>query len=176
MFMWRRALLLLCRRGKSERVVLEIDAELRFHLEMRTRDNITAGMTHAEAHTDALHRFGDFEQVRERCLSIEETVKMSFLKSCLWMMAGCWLAFWALSPGNSGLRAAVLEACAVLILSCLLASLRSIQRNRLAVRAGESVTPTQGEKMLGLSDGEEPCPSIFDADARTPVERLIRDE
>ncbi len=176
MSVWRRALLLLCGRGKSERVVFEIDAELRFHLEMRTRDNIAAGMAHEEARTDALHRFGDFEQVRERCLSIEETGKMNFLKSCLWMMAGGWLAFRALSPANYGLRAAILEACAVLILFCLLSSLRSIQRNRLAVRTGEPSAPLQGEKMLGLLDGEEPYPSVFDADARTPVERLIRDE
>ena len=37
----------------------EIDAELKAHIEMRTEDNIASGMSPAEAHRDAMLRFGN---------------------------------------------------------------------------------------------------------------------
>lgn len=168
----KKALLRLCGGGRSERAGFEIDAELRFHLEMRAHDSVEAGMTPEEARNDAFKRFGNVEQVRERCISIREAGGMSFWKSCLWMSAGCWLAFWAMTPRNVGLRAAILEACAVLILFFLLANLRAIQRDRLDARAIEG----GGAKLLGLVEREEAYADIFAQDERTPVERLLRDE
>lgn len=50
-----------------DREVLE---ELHFHIEMRTRDNIVAGMAPETAREDALRRFGDFERIREKCCEI----------------------------------------------------------------------------------------------------------
>jgi hypothetical protein len=37
----------------------EIEDELRFHIEMRARDNIAAGMSAEDAVADARRRFGD---------------------------------------------------------------------------------------------------------------------
>lgn len=52
----------------------EIDAEIReelaFHLEMRTEENIQAGMPLEEARRDAQKRFGDFETHRTACRRI----------------------------------------------------------------------------------------------------------
>ncbi len=52
----------------------EIDAEIReeleFHLEMRTQDNVRAGMPAEEARRDAQQRFGDFEVSRRACRQI----------------------------------------------------------------------------------------------------------
>jgi hypothetical protein len=45
----------------------EIRDELEFHLEMRTLDNINAGMPADEARQDALRRFGDFERIHASC-------------------------------------------------------------------------------------------------------------
>ncbi len=45
----------------------EIIQELEFHLEMRARDNVLAGMSEADARADALRRFGDFEGTRRLC-------------------------------------------------------------------------------------------------------------
>src|SRR5262245_8323632 len=50
------------RRGKTER---EMDAEMRFHLEMETAENIRRGMSEEEARRAALRSFGGVEQVKE---------------------------------------------------------------------------------------------------------------
>jgi putative ABC transport system permease protein len=50
------------RRGKVER---EMDAEMRFHLEMETTENILRGMSEEEARRAALRSFGGVEQVKE---------------------------------------------------------------------------------------------------------------
>src|SRR5262245_13045934 len=50
------------RRGKIER---QIDAEMRFHLEMETAENIRRGMSEEEAHRAALMSFGGVEKTKE---------------------------------------------------------------------------------------------------------------
>jgi hypothetical protein len=45
----------------------EIVDELEFHIEMRTRDNVAAGMPAHQARQDAMGRFGDFERIRKDC-------------------------------------------------------------------------------------------------------------
>src|SRR5262245_25548128 len=50
------------RRGKIER---EMDAEMRFHLEMETAQNVRRGMSEEEARRVALLSFGGVEQVKE---------------------------------------------------------------------------------------------------------------
>ncbi len=52
------------RRGRLER---ELDAELRFHLEHETEENIRRGMSPAEARQEALRRFGGVERFKEAC-------------------------------------------------------------------------------------------------------------
>ena len=48
----------------------EVDDELRFHLEQRTRDYIERGMSPAAAREAAAQRFGDTARVREACTSV----------------------------------------------------------------------------------------------------------
>jgi putative ABC transport system permease protein len=48
----------------------EVDDELRFHLEQRTRDYIARGMSPEEARAAAADRFGDTSAVREACTSV----------------------------------------------------------------------------------------------------------
>jgi putative ABC transport system permease protein len=50
------------RRGKIER---EMDAEMRFHLEMETAENVRRGMGEEEARRAALRSFGGVEQTKE---------------------------------------------------------------------------------------------------------------
>jgi len=49
----------------------EIDDELRFHVEMRTDDNVRAGMSPEEARDDAHRRFGDFRRIHTTCRRIQ---------------------------------------------------------------------------------------------------------
>src|ERR1051325_1960707 len=48
----------------------EVDAELDFHVEMRTREFIARGMDPAVARTAAIGRFGDIAYVNAQCRSI----------------------------------------------------------------------------------------------------------
>ncbi|HWT02781.1 MAG TPA: ABC transporter permease [Pyrinomonadaceae bacterium] len=61
--LWRRLRALLFKRA-AER---ELDAELRYHLERETEQNVAAGMTALEARRAALRGFGGVEQSREEC-------------------------------------------------------------------------------------------------------------
>jgi putative ABC transport system permease protein len=49
----------------------DIDEELRSHLEMRREDNLAAGMNAAEAHRDAVLRFGNPTTISERVLAAD---------------------------------------------------------------------------------------------------------
>lgn len=45
----------------------EMEEEMRFHLEMRTKENIADGMSAEDAHFSALRSFGGVEQAKEEC-------------------------------------------------------------------------------------------------------------
>jgi putative ABC transport system permease protein len=45
----------------------EVDSELAFHIEMRTRDYVARGMDPAAARAEAMRRFGNVEQINEAC-------------------------------------------------------------------------------------------------------------
>jgi putative ABC transport system permease protein len=57
-----KRLLFLLRRGRFDR---ELDEEMRFHLEMKTRENLEAGASHEEAHYAAQRTFGNMTLLRE---------------------------------------------------------------------------------------------------------------
>jgi putative ABC transport system permease protein len=52
---------------RSEELERELDAELRFHLERDTAQNLQSGMSAEEARLAALRSFGGFEQSKEKC-------------------------------------------------------------------------------------------------------------
>ncbi|HEY4562672.1 MAG TPA: permease prefix domain 1-containing protein, partial [Thermoanaerobaculia bacterium] len=65
---WRRAFRLHLRGGTVEQ---DVDDEIAFHLEMRTRELIEEdGLEPAAAREEALRRFGQMEEVRRRCREI----------------------------------------------------------------------------------------------------------
>jgi len=49
----------------------EVEAELRFHLQMRTKTNIEEGMSPAEAQLAAERSFGDFDRIKSSCCGIK---------------------------------------------------------------------------------------------------------
>jgi hypothetical protein len=60
-------------RSKVER---EIDAELRAHIELRTEDNIAAGMSAEEARRDARIRFGNAAVMKERVTAMDAALTL----------------------------------------------------------------------------------------------------
>jgi len=61
------------------RIDREIDAEMRAHIEMRTADNIAAGMEPDEARRDARLRFGNPVSTRERVAAADMTLGLEDL-------------------------------------------------------------------------------------------------
>jgi predicted permease len=66
----------LFRRAKVDN---EIDAELRTHIEMRTEDNLAAGMSAQQARRDALLRFGNRAVTKERTTEADTTLYIQSL-------------------------------------------------------------------------------------------------
>lgn len=58
--------------GGRIRIARELDDELAFHIEMRARQLVAAGMDPDEARRDALRQFGDVAGVRAQCLTLDE--------------------------------------------------------------------------------------------------------
>ncbi len=58
----------------------DIDAELRSHIEMRTADNLAAGMSPDEARRDALLRFGNRSVLRERVAAADAHMAIDSLR------------------------------------------------------------------------------------------------
>src|SRR5688500_6258301 len=54
-------------RPGAKQIDREIDDEMRFHLEMRSRELREAGLTEERADTEALRRFGDIAGARAYC-------------------------------------------------------------------------------------------------------------
>ena len=53
-----------------QRVEDEVDSELAFHVEMRTREYVTRGMSASDARELAIRRFGDINRVNHTCRDI----------------------------------------------------------------------------------------------------------
>jgi hypothetical protein len=58
-------------RRHHDEIAREVETELRFHIEMRTRANIENGMSPAEARLAAHQTFGDFDRVKDSCCEIK---------------------------------------------------------------------------------------------------------
>ena len=54
-----------------EEIADEVDAELRFHVQMRTNANIETGMAPHEAQLAARESFGDFDEIKASCCEIK---------------------------------------------------------------------------------------------------------
>ena len=59
----------------------DVDVELAFHLEMRTRELLDQGMPPDRARELASRRFGDFEQPREECVAISKRRERRMLRT-----------------------------------------------------------------------------------------------
>lgn len=57
----------------SERLLRELDEEVRFHVEMRAQRLMEHGVPRDDAYAEALQRFGDVDELRQYCQTIEVT-------------------------------------------------------------------------------------------------------
>ncbi len=167
---------------RSERVDREVENELRFHIELRTRDNIAAGMAPEDAAADAMRRFGDFDHVRTMCQEIKEerlANNMKVIKGLIWVMLGCGLTL-KLAAYVQALQIVGAFLILIAFLWRLLVHLREIQSEQHRIKEAEqptlSIIHTIGDYSPNspVEHQFKPVPA-YDKDGRTPVERLLSD-
>src|SRR5262249_50023081 len=154
-----------------------------FHIELRTRDNIAAGMSPEDAEADAMRRFGDFDHIQAVCEEIRKerlTGSMKVIKGVVWAMIGCGLTL-KLATDVIALRDVGQFLILIAVLWLLLIYLREMQPDQHRIKAAEqSLLSVTGAIHDFPSSGfaERPISSIptYDKNGRTPVERLISDE
>src|SRR5258708_16235701 len=61
-------------RRHPDQIAREVEAELRFHIEMRARANIHGGMNPNEAQLAARQSFGDFHRFKTECCEISRSL------------------------------------------------------------------------------------------------------
>jgi hypothetical protein len=112
-----------------DEIAREVETELRFHIEMRTRANIEAGMTPDEAQRAALQSFGDFDNVKASCCEIRRSFPCdtSLLRMGLHItiaaLAGA-AAMWTVNTPHHNLPSLLFQLGFVAVLTCLFAVAR----------------------------------------------------
>jgi len=106
-----------------DEIAREVETELRFHIEMRTRANIEAGMTPDEAQRTALQSFGDFANVKASCCEIRRSFPFntSLLRMGLHIaiaaLAGA-AALWTVNTPHHSLLSVLWQLAVIAILMC----------------------------------------------------------
>ncbi|MGH9835728.1 MAG: permease prefix domain 1-containing protein [Blastocatellia bacterium] len=168
---------------RSEAADREIEDELRFHIEMRTRDNIEAGMTPEDAVADAMRRFGDFDHIQAICEEIRKERRagvMKVIKGITWLMIGCGLTLKTAASVQT-LRDVGDFLIVIALLWRVLIHLRQTQPDQQRIKAAEQTTLSMTHTIGDFSTSSpaeqsfNPVPA-YDKDGRTPVERLLSDE
>ena len=106
-----------------DEVADEVEAELRFHVQMRANANIEAGMTPAEAQLAAQQSFGDFERVKVSCCEIKRGFPFELrpMKMGLYIAIACLAGGFALVAVNlphHNLFGVLWQLAAIAVLLC----------------------------------------------------------
>ena len=101
----------------------EVEAELRFHLKMRTQSNIEKGMTPDEADLSAWQSFGNFDQVKSSCCDIKRgfPFDMKPLKMGLYIAFACiagGVALWVVNVPHDNVFSVLWQLAAIAVLLC----------------------------------------------------------
>ena len=147
-----------------DEIARHVEAELRFHIEMRTRANIDDGMKPEEAQLAALQSFGDFDRVKATCCEISRSLSFDpmplrmGLHIALAAFAGA-MALWAVNVPHHNFVGLFRQLVAITILTCLF----------VFVRRARSKQRLPGDQMSDtfLAERERPRKNeFFVSDAR----------
>jgi hypothetical protein len=117
-------------------IAREVETELRFHIEMRTRANIEAGITPDEARSAAVQSFGDFDDVKTECCEIRRSfpfntslLRMGLHVTIAALAGGA--ALWTVNTPHHSLPSLLSQLGFVAVLTCLFVVAR---RNKKTTR------------------------------------------
>lgn len=166
-----------------DEIAREVEAELRFHIEMRTRANIEVGMKPDQAQLAARQSFGDFDRVKTQCcelsrsLPVDSTVLKMGMYITVAVLAGG-AALVAVNLPHHNFSAVLWQLVAIAVLArAFTVGRRAISTKRLGAH---NVFKTESERLREdkglLSDVYEAhsvAISAHDEQGRTPVERMF---
>jgi hypothetical protein len=169
-----------------DEIAREVEAELRFHIEMRTRANIEVGMRPAEAQLAARQSFGDFDRVKTKCCEISRSlpVESTVLKMAMYItvavLAGG-AALVAVNLPHHNLSGVLWQLVAIAVLArAFIVGRRTISTKRFAGHGASCVFKTESERFRqdkGLSsevyEADGVAIAAHDEQGRTPVERMF---
>ena len=101
----------------------EVEAELRYHLQMRTSANIEKGMAPDEAQLAAAQSFGDFDRIKNSCCEIKRgfPFDLKAMRMALYITIACLTGGFALVAVNlphDNLFGVFWQLAAIAILMC----------------------------------------------------------
>jgi hypothetical protein len=157
------------RRFDRDVTEVQIEEELRFHLELLTEQNLQQDMPLANAREAALKRFGDVEQIKSQCVEISRNNRpliraMKFFL-ILVFLAGVLVRIF--SPEFNVTRVGD-TLIMVAILGRLFFYVRGLNPARFTPK-NETLSP------LSLKETGVTSFTAFDQAGRTPLERVISD-
>ena len=170
---------------RPDETAREVEAELRFHIEMRTRANIENGMTPDEGRRAAVQSFGDFERIKNRCcetrrsLPFDSALLRMGLHITIAVLAGS-AALWVVNTPHHDLMGVLRQLVVIAVLTVLFIFVpRARSRQRLAgepasgILFGETI---HANNSLTSDTSRTPSATItaFDEEGRTPVERMFK--
>ena len=148
-----------------DEIAREVEAELRFHIEMRTRANIEGGMKPDQAQLAARQSFGDFDRVKTKCCEISRSlpVNATVLKMGMYItiavVAGV-AALVAVNMPHHGIAGVLWQLVAIAVLArAFVVGRRAVLTKRLA---GDDVHQAHSVVIAAHDEG-----------GRTPVERMF---
>jgi hypothetical protein len=174
-------------RRHPDEVTREVETELRFHIEMRTRANIEAGMKADDAKIAAVQSFGDFERVKNSCCELRRgfpfdslPLKM-VLHISIAVIAGL-AALWAVNVPHHNFTGVMRQLIAIAVLTYLFIVVRRAQSKGLSdsehangVLVGPSETFRANKGLTSdMSDAPSAKITAYDEQGRTPVERMFK--
>ena len=157
-------------RFASEQIKGEVEAELRFHLELLTEALLQQDMSSEEANAAALGRFGNVEQIKDQCVEISTRSNplMRALKSFLILVFLVGVLVRVFSTEFHVLHVGAI-LIAVGVLGRLLVYVRGLNPSSFLSRP-ETSSP------LMLNENGQASIVAYDRRKRTPVERVISDQ
>ena len=163
-------------RRRPDEMAREVETELRFHIEMRTRANDEQGMRPDDAQRAALQSFGDYEQIRNNCCEIRRSLPVAptpfrmGLHISVAVLAGL-AALWSVNVPHHSFTGVVRQLIAIVVLTYLL----------IVVQRARAKRSSDGEYVNGVllatsetPDARSPKIAAHDEEGRTPVERVFK--
>ena len=160
-----------------DEIAREVEAELRFHIEMRTRANIEGGMRSAEAQLAARQSFGDFDRFKTECCEISRSLPFDSralrmgLHIAIAVIAGA-TSLWAVNVRHDNLMGVLWQLVAIAVLT------RAFIVGRRPISTEQFPASTVQNKGLSVDGCEQRAINIASHDEQglTPVERMFNSE